>query len=137
MNINEYKEDLDKQEKGSPCYFSDNEGSGYIDVKRVGTAQYKKEIEQIKKSLYSFNDQDMDTDLILANWLVEYGVTGWDGVLDDKEELQYSKKTAKKILLNPAYFRTLNQLLINHGTDYQNYLHDAANDDVEAINQEP
>jgi len=133
MNINEYKEDLVKQEKGSPCYFSTNENSSYIDIRRVGTPQYKKEIEEIKKSLYAFNDQDMDTDLILANWLVEYGVTGWSGIFDEDKELTYSKATSRKIFLNPEYFRTVNQLLINHGTEYQNYLHDAANDDIEAI----
>jgi len=119
MNINEYREDLNKQEKGSPCYFSDSENSGYIDVRRVGTPQYKKEVELIKKSIYTFNELDMDADLILANWLVEYGVTGWAGVLDEDKELKYSKQTARKIFLNPEYFRTLNQLLIQHGQEYQ------------------
>lgn len=133
MNINEYREDLNKHEKGSPFYFSDDEKSSYIDVRRVGTPQYKKEIEEIKKSIYTFNELDMDTDLILANWLVEYGVTGWGGVFDGDTELKYSKQTSRKIFLNPEYFRTVNALLIQHGTDYQNYLHDAANDDVEAI----
>ena len=133
MNINEYREDLTKHEKGSPCYFSEHEESSYIDVKRVGTPQYSKEIEEIKKSLYSFNEQDMDSDLILAHWLVGYGVTGWGGIFDGDKELKYSKATSRKIFLNPEYFRTVNQLLIQHAQSYQNYLHDAANDDAEAI----
>ncbi len=133
MNINEYREDLKKQEKGSPCYFSDSENSSYIDVRRVGTPQYKKEIEYIKKSLYTFNEEP-NWDLVQANWLAEYGVTGWDGIYDESDSLlQYSKQAAKKIFLNPEYFKTLNELLIQHGASYQNYLHDKAVEDAEVI----
>lgn len=133
MNINDYKEDLSKGEKGSPCYFTTDSDSSYIDVKRIDTEQYKKEMSELTKHLYAFNDPEMNHDLIFAHWLVNHGVTGWSGIFDGDDELAYSKQTAAKVFLNPEIFMSLNRLLLQHGRDYQNYLHDAANDDVEAI----
>ena len=93
MNLSDYKEDLNKQEKGSPCHLKDSN----FDVRRVGTTQYQKEIDTLKKQLYSFSEK-VDVNELLAHWLCEYGVTGWEGVFTpDDKKLKYSKSNARKI----------------------------------------
>lgn len=129
MNISNYEEDLMKCESGSPCHIDD----GSFDVKRFNTPSSNIEIEDIKKREYGFAPKDINHNKVIAIWLCEYGVTGWDGVFDDEKELPYSKQTARQIFLNPAYYLSLNLLLLQHASDYNNYLHDAIEEDVIAI----
>tara|TARA_R110000803_G_scaffold95395_2_gene163358 strand:+ start:4013 stop:4411 length:399 start_codon:yes stop_codon:yes gene_type:complete len=129
MNISNYEEDLEKREKGSPLHIED----GSFDVKRFNTPESNIEIETIKKREYGFAPKDMDHNKIIAIWLSEHGVTGWDGVFDDEKELKYSKQTARQIFLNPAYYLSLNALLLQHACDYSNYLHDEIEEDIAAI----
>jgi hypothetical protein len=129
MNISNYEEDKGKQEKGSPCHIEE----GYFDVKRFNTPASNIEIELIKKKEYGFAPKDIDHNKVIAIWLCEYGVTGWGGVFDDEKELDYSPQAARQIFLNPAYFLSLNLLLLQHASDYNNYLHDAIEEDITAI----
>jgi hypothetical protein len=135
MNISDFRESQDKKELGSPCYIGD-EGS-FFNVKRIHTPEYNKQIEEIKVELYGFapKPSDVDNNLILATWLCEFGVTGWVGVDDGENdcELRYNKVNARKVLLNPEYFLSLNPLLIQHAGNYNNYLHDVTQKDIEAI----
>lgn len=130
MRLSDYKEDQAKQEGGSPFYL----GDGCFYVRRFGTAKTNKQIEDIKRNEYGFAPKNIDGSLVLAIWLCEYGVTGWDGVLDEEDnELKYSKSNARKIFMNPSYFGSLNPLLINHASDYASYLHDEIEADIEEI----
>ena len=130
MKLSSYQEDPIKQDKGSPCYLDE----GSFDVRRIHTPSYVKELEEIKKQLYGFAPKEIDNNLVLAHWLCEYGVTGWDGVLNpDESELEYSKENARKVFLNPALFLSLNALLIHHASDYNNYLHDQIEEDIKAV----
>tara|TARA_R110000822_G_C15113801_1_gene473244 strand:- start:276 stop:674 length:399 start_codon:yes stop_codon:yes gene_type:complete len=129
MNISIYEEDLEKHEKGSPLHIED----GCFNVKRFNTSESTIEIDSIKKREYGFAPKDMDYNKVIAIWLCEYGVTGWDGVFDDEKELKYSKQTARQIFMNPAYYLSLNSLLLQHACDYNNYLHDEIEEDVTAI----
>lgn len=129
MNISNYREDKAKQEKGAPCYIED----GYFNVKRFNTPESNIEIEDIKKKEYGFAPKEIDHNKVIAIWLCEYGVTGWDGVLDGELPLEYSKATARQVFLNPNVFLSLNLVLLQHASDYNNYLHDAIEEDVAAI----
>lgn len=131
MNLQDYREDLKKQVKGSPFYVMG--GDSHIDVARAGTPEYFKQIEEIKLELYGFEQKDVDNNLVVAHWLCEYGITGWDGLLDGDNSIRYSKPNARKIFLNPEYFLSLNALLINHASDFNNYLTDATEKDIEQI----
>ncbi len=129
MNLSDYKESKKKQEKGSPCYIGD--GGSCFDVKRIHTPEYYKQIEDIKINLYGFAPKEIDNNLVLATWLVEHGVTGWSGIEGDNGNLRYSKSNVRKVFLNPDYFLSLNALLIQHASDYNNYLHDEIEKDIE------
>ena len=131
MKLSLFKEDVIKQESGSPLYIDD----GCFYVKRVGTAEYHKQIEELKKSEYGFvAPKQIDDNLLLALWLSEFGVTGWDGVLDEEEyELEFSRRNARAVFTNPAFYLGLNSLLISHGSNYANYLFDEVSEDVEQI----
>lgn len=131
MLLSDFREDANKQEKGSPCYI----GEGCFYVCRVGGRDYTKQIEQIKLELYGFAPKDMDENLIMAHWLVDYGVTGWDDIFDGDLDnpVEYSKQAARKIFLDPSYWKSLNIVLINHGSNYSNYLHDEVEKDVNAV----
>ena len=84
--------------------------------------------------IYGFSPKDIDVGLILGTWLAEYGVTNWDGILDQEDnKLTYSVQNARKVFLNPSYFNSLNSQLISHGTDYANYLFDEVTKDIEQI----
>ena len=132
MDLSEYKEDLEKQEKGSPCYLRDS-SPAYFDVKRINTAEYIKEIESIKKQLYGFDLSKMDSNLIMAWWLSECGCTGWSEVFSNGKLLDYSKANARSIFHNPAFYLSLNALLVQHAGNYNNYLHDEAEEDISEI----
>ena len=128
MKLQDYAEDVSKHESGSPFYLED----GCFYVKRVGTIEFYKQIESIKAELYGFAPKDVDHNLVTAHWLAQFGVTGWDGVLDGDDEIKFSVKNALSIFLNPAYYMSLNPILINHGKDYNNYLSDEVSEDIEA-----
>ncbi len=130
MRLLDYKEDLVKHESGSPYYL----GDGCFYVKRFGTVDSSKQIEEIKLELYGFSPKEIDNNLVLAHWLCEYGVTGWDDILnEDDEQLPYSKSNARRVFLNPAFFLGINSLLIDHACSYKNYLYDEVEEDIEAI----
>lgn len=130
MNLSLYKEDTQKQERGSPCFLHD----ATFDVIRAGTPLYYSQIETIKKELYGFAPKEIDNGLVIGTWLAEHGVTGWEGLVDDNDEdLRFSRSNARKIFLNPEYFLSLNALLIDHAYKYQSYLYDEAQEDIEQI----
>ena len=132
MLLSDYKEDAQKQESGSPCYL----GNGCFYVRRVGGKQYLEEVEIIKRNLYGFSPTKIDQNEVMAHWLAEYGVTGWDDIMDgndDNKPVEYSKKNARIIFLDKSYWQSLNIILFNHGSDYNNYLEDAAGEDVEQV----
>jgi len=130
MNLELYKEDIDKQEKGSPFYVSDDL---CMYVRRLGTQQTRIEIEKLSKFLFGFTSKP-DNDLLMGHWLAEYGVTGWDVLNDDSDpEDEYSKRAALAIFTNPEYMLSLNQALLVHATNYANYLFDDMSEDVEEV----
>jgi len=131
MLLSDFREDAEKQTKGSPCYV----GEGCFYVCRIGGSEYAKQIEEIKLSLYGFAPKNIDDNEVMAHWLAEYGVTGWEGIFDGDLEnpVEYSKQAARKIFLDNAYWKSLNMLLINHATNYGNYLFDEVEKDVEQV----
>jgi len=128
MKLESYAEDLDKHAGGSPYYLE--EACFY--VQRAGTPEFNKQIEEIKNELYGFAPKVIDNNKITAFWLAEYGVTGWDGVINEDEELEFSRSNARSVFLNPAYYMSLNALLLTHSSNYSNYLFDEVNGDIEA-----
>lgn len=131
MNLSEFEEDTKKQKEGSPYYMGDD---GAIYVKRVGTDEYNKEIEDIKREIYGFIQKDIDVGLVIGTWLAEYGVTGWENILDaDDNPVKFSRSVARSTFLNPSFFNSLNAQLIAHGSSYANYLFDEVIEDVEQI----
>ena len=132
MLLSDYREDSNKQEQGSPCYL----GDGCFYVKRVGSKQYHEEVDNIKKRIYGFSPSRVDQNEIIAHWLAEYGVTDWEGIMDGNESnkpVEYSKQNARIIFLDKAYWQSLNLMLFNHGSDYNNYIEDAASEDVNQV----
>ena len=91
------------------------------------------EIDVFKKQLYGFVLSKMDSILIMAWWLSEYGCTGWGEVFSNGEPLEYSKANARSIFHNPAFYLSLNALLVQHAGNYNNYLHDEAEEDISEI----
>lgn len=131
MLLSEFKEDTNKQESGSPCWI----GEGCFYVKRLGTTQARKEIEELKMQLYGFAPKDVDHDLVMAHWLAEHGVTNWEGIHDGSLDnpVKYSKQNARAIFLDKEYFQSLNAILLNHAALYSNYIYDETEKDIEAV----
>lgn len=126
-----YAEDIKKHEKGSPCYIHDM--TFYI--ARIGTKESTFEFKEIKEKLYGLfpKPSNIDENEIFANWLADCGVLGWEDVINDEggEPMEYSKKTCRQLFLSKQYWLSLNQVLIRHATNFENYLHDEAYEDIE------
>ena len=133
MSLDLYKEDLDKHVNGSPCYAA--QMTFY--VVRFGTKEAQKQIIEIKEKLYGIfpNPNEIDESEVIANWIAYYGVVGWDDVTDGETEevMLYSKAFARQLFLNKAYWLSLNQVIITHALNFENYLSDETQKDTEQI----
>lgn len=132
MNLNDYRESLTLHEKGAPI----SVGDAIFYIRRIGTPAAQKFIKELKLSLWGpfANHAEQDANELLAHWLTEYGCTGWEGVQDESgAPLEYSKDTARKVFLNKEYWLSINAILTNAASMYENYLHDQAEEDAEAL----
>ena len=132
MNLNEYREDLKLHEKGAPI----SVGDAIFYIRRIGTPAAQKFIKELKLSLFGpfANHAEQDANELLAHWLTEYGCTGWEGVQDESgADLPYSQQSARKVFANPEYYLSLNAILTNAASMYENYLHEQAEEDAEAL----
>lgn len=132
MNLNEYRESLALQQKGAPI----SVGDAIFYIRRIGTPEAQKFIKELKLSLWGpfANHAEQDANELLAHWLTEYGCTGWDGAQDESgSPLPYSKDTARKVFLNKEYWLSLNAILTNAASMYENYLHEQAEEDSEQL----
>jgi hypothetical protein len=133
MSLDLFREDLEKQSQGSPCYVNQM----IFNVRRIGTKEVQAEFKDIRERLYGLfpKPSDINDNEILANWLAHGGVTGWDNVTDDEngEPLEFTPSFARQLFLNKAYWLSLNQVLINHATNFENYLNDEAYSDTEEL----
>lgn len=133
MSLELFREDLEKQDSGSPCYI--NQMAFY--VARIGTKESQKAISDIKERLYGVfpKPSEIDESEVYAHWLCEFGIKGWDNVSDkeDGELIDYSVSMARKIFLNREYWLSLNQVLVSHAVNFENYLNDAVMEDAEEI----
>jgi len=132
MNLSEYRESLDLRKSGAPIPI----GDATFYIRRFGTPESNELIKQLKMQLFGplHKLQDGDDNQVFAHWLTDYGCTGWANVQDlDGNALEYSQQTARKLFTNPEYFMSLNQLLINGACFFENYLHEEAEADIEAL----
>ena len=133
MSLSLFHEDLEKQEQGSPCHI--NQMTFY--VKRIGTKKVQSEFADIRERLYGLfpKPSDINESEILANWLAHGGVTNWENVSDDEngEILPFTPSFARQLFLNKAYWLSLNQILIGHATNFENYLNDDASESLEEL----
>lgn len=106
-------------------------------VARIGTKESVSQIKDIREKLYGLfpKPSDIDENEIFANWLADCGVIGWDNVTDDETDkpMEYTKSMCRQLFLSKQYWLSLNPILIRHATDFENYLHDAAYEDIESL----
>lgn len=133
MSLDLYREDVKKHSSGSPCYVADMT----FFVCRIGTKEAQAQISEIKEKLYGLfpRPKDVNENEIFANWLAYHGVTGWENVTDDEggQDMEFSQSFARQLFLNEAYWLSLNQVLITHAANYENFLGDQVYEDVEEI----
>lgn len=124
---------MSKQRSGSPCYIYNM----VFWVAAFGSKKTDSEIREIQEKLYGIfpKKNDVDERVIIAHWLAEFGVLNWENVKDeeDGEEIKFSRSFARQLFLNESYYRSLNKALINHASDFENYLNDAVLEDAEQI----
>lgn len=137
MRLNDYAEDTKKQGDGAPIYISTAHGDITFFVSRFGTSESDSQIKKIKQSLFGpfHKFSDGDVNLVYAHWLVEFGVTKWENLIDDEtgKEVKYSKAKARDLFLNEDYFLSLNHKLIAAAMDFENYLYDQAEEVAENV----
>lgn len=126
-----YREDPDKQESGSPIYVDDST----FWVKRWGTRSSFEEQRQLKNKLFGplHKFTPYDDWVLIAHWLAEYGVTNWELVTDGGKELKFTRKNAREIFLDESFYRSLNEKLFTFANNYENYLFEAAQEELEDV----
>lgn len=133
MSLDLFREDTDKQSGGSPCYLHDMT----FYVARIGTKEAQEQFKEIREKLYGIFPKpgEVDENEIFAHWLAHYGVKNWENVTDGETEdsMDYSPNFCRQLFLNKTYWLSLNQALINHAVNYENYLSDKAYEDAETI----
>lgn len=135
MNLSDYREDLEKHEKGTPIYIQD----ACFYLRRMGTDASNKALRKIKQTLYGISPdpKELNEMEIYAHWLVEFGLQDWSGVYDadDDNEIEYSERMKRKIFLNKEYWGSggLVHQLIAEALNFENFLHDEADEDAEAV----
>jgi hypothetical protein len=106
-------------------------------VARIGTKEAASQISEIKEKLYGLfpKPNDIDEHEVFANWLAYYGVKGWDDVTDGENDkpLEFTPTFARSLFLNKQYWMSLNQVLISHAANYENFLNDQAYEDAEEL----
>jgi hypothetical protein len=114
MLLSSFAEDPEKQQNGTPIYV----GDATFFCRRYGTPESKRALKE----------------LLMGHWLTEYGVVGWENVFtEEARQLKYSKKDARNIFTNPEYFLSLNTILMRDISNFENFLYDAAEEDIEAL----
>lgn len=132
MRFNAFRECGEKQKNGVAFSI----GQAAFSIRRWGTRESEKKIAELRRALFGAfsGDPDYFPELI-ANWLADYGVAGWVGVLDDETELplEYSPRVAREVFLNESYWLKLNMDLFQAAQDYELFLEDLAVEDCEEI----
>lgn len=131
MDLANFREDLAKQKDGSPIYV----GDCTFYVRRWGTPESQKYLRDLRRKLFSpfHKDQEGDESLLLSEWLCGYAVTSWENVFDGQNEVKYTKENARNIFTNPEYMNSLNAVLIRDSMNFENYLHDIADEDLSEL----
>lgn len=126
-----YLEDLKKHSLGSPCYVAQM----VFYVARIGTKESLAQFKEIREKIYGIFPKpgEVNENEVFANWLAYYGVLGWENVTTDEndEPMEYTATSCRQLFLTESYWLSLNQLLINHATNFENYLNDEVYEDIE------
>lgn len=132
MKFSNFLESTEKQNDGVPIYVED----ATFYVRRYGTKKSNQLLKDLSKILFGpFHKKDeSDPDLLFAHWLVEYGVVGWDGVFDESgNSISYDQSISRSTFLNPEMFLSLNKILFVEVNNFENYLYDSLEEDIEEI----
>jgi hypothetical protein len=133
LNIEQlFLQDINKFEQGANITI----GPASFKIKRYGTRESDQIISKLKLIVFGQYDKVDSTGMAIVHgmWLAEYGCTGWSGLcVNGGDELEYSQSQARAIFNNPGYHTSLVQLLVNESLNYENYLYDAIDADVESV----
>lgn len=132
MDLSQFRECEKKQTGGTPIYV----GDGIFYGRRLGSKKANKVVRNIKIELYGVLHESTqeDADVIYAHLLAEYGIAGWENIQDENgNELPYSESNARKVFLNPEYHLSLNRILVEKLLEFDNFLWETAEEDLEAL----
>lgn len=132
MQLSDFREDEIKQRQGTPIYI----GSATFYVRRWGTPEAIDKRKELMHALFGplHKRTEMDDAELLAHWLADYGVVGWEGVKDENGELvEYSQDTARSVFLDEGMYLSLNEHLFIEASKFENYLFDQAVESAEEI----
>lgn len=134
-SISCFKEDSEKLKHGAPIYPLPDNADLFFNVLRIGTFEQQKQMKEITTFIYGANPpRHVDNNLLWANWLGHYGVTGWGYLEDDKgNELKFTRETCRKIFLDEEHRSFLVPTLINGASDAYAYLTDEALEAIENL----
>lgn len=134
MKLSNFREDLEKHEKGTPIYIQD----ACFWLRRFGTDASNKAVRKIKQSLYGINPDPKEVSEmeVYAHWLIEFGLVDWTGVYDeDNNKLECTARSTRQVFSNDEYWGSggLVHQLIAEALNYENFLHEEMEEDVEAV----
>jgi len=133
MRFSAFKEDLQKQKNGAAIPI----GVAVFYCKRWGTKESEEFLAKLRREIYGpfIANSDEYFPELLAWWLAEYAITGWEGIFQEGGDalLKYNKDTARQIFLDPSYWLQLNAELFRESQNYERYLEEMAKEDLEEL----
>lgn len=142
IDLEQFSECADLQSKGSLYDMSlfnyddediEQDKKEGIYVKRLGGSVTDAQLRKISDQLYGFSNQPKDNNLILAHWLVEHGVTGWENITMGGKPFPYTDQNKRFLLMDIRFRLSVNEMLIHHASNYANYVVDKISEDVEQV----
>lgn len=116
MDLLNLRTDLNKEQEGT---WVDIGKGARLKIARIGNPAYKETFRRLTKpyqrQMRTGNLPDEVAEKILARCLAESVLVGWEGLEMDGEPIQYSRKAAMDLLMNPQLkdFRDLVTELAN------------------------
>jgi len=132
-----FLEDEGLQANGAPFYLSSiyPSNNGVFYVSRFGCVESVKQMKKLRKQLHGFDStKDVDEAELIAIWLAEFGVTGWENLTDANDnEVPFTRANCRQVFADKRLKLSLCNELFRFACNYEHYIKEQIIEDIDAL----